>query len=42
MIRVLIADDEKRIRDGLAATLPWAELGLELLSPPRLTPGDAG
>jgi len=31
MIRVLIADDEKRIRDGLAATLPWAELGMEVV-----------
>ncbi len=28
MIRVLIADDEKRIRDGLSATIPWAELGM--------------
>ena len=28
MIRVLIADDEQRIRDGLATTIPWAELGM--------------
>ena len=28
MIGVLIADDEKRIRDGLAATIPWADLGM--------------
>lgn len=28
MIRVLIADDEKRIRDGLSATIPWTALGM--------------
>lgn len=31
MIRVLIADDEKRIRDGLQATIPWADLGMEVV-----------
>ena len=31
MIRVLIADDEKRIRDGLATTIPWAQLGMEVV-----------
>ncbi len=31
MIRVLIADDEKRIRDGLSVTIPWADLGMEVV-----------
>lgn len=31
MIRVLIADDEKRIRDGLSATIPWGDLGMEVV-----------
>lgn len=31
MIRVLIADDEKRIRDGLAVTLPWKAMGMEVV-----------
>lgn len=31
MIRVLIADDEKRIRDGLSATIPWNALGMEVV-----------
>jgi len=31
MIKVLIADDEKRIRDGLSSTIPWAELGMEVV-----------
>jgi two-component system response regulator YesN len=31
MIRVLIADDEKRIRDGLEATIPWDSLGMAVI-----------
>jgi len=31
VIKVLIADDEKRIRDGLSATIPWAEMGMEVV-----------
>lgn len=31
MFKVMVADDEKLIRDGLAETIPWKELGLELV-----------
>lgn len=30
MIQVIIAEDEKRIREGLVCALPWAELGFEV------------
>lgn len=30
MIRILIADDEKMIREGLARTMPWEEMGIEV------------
>jgi len=30
MIKVVIVDDEKMIRDGLAYTMPWDEMGIEV------------
>lgn len=30
MFKMVIADDEKMIRDGLALTIPWAEIGIEV------------
>lgn len=30
MIKVVLVDDEKMIRDGLAYTMPWAEMGVEV------------
>lgn len=30
MIKVVIVDDEKMIRDGLAYTMPWNEMGIEV------------
>jgi two-component system response regulator YesN len=30
LIRIVIADDEKMIRDGLALTMPWAGMGIEV------------
>lgn len=31
MIKLLIADDEKMIREGLSKTIPWGEWGIELV-----------
>lgn len=31
MIKVLVVDDEKIIRDGLCKTIPWQEMGYELV-----------
>lgn len=31
MIKVLIVDDEKMVRDGLVYTMPWKELGIEVV-----------
>ncbi len=30
MLKVLIVEDEKRIREGLVATMPWASMGYEV------------
>lgn len=30
MIRIVIADDERMIREGLELTMPWAEMGIEV------------
>jgi two-component system, response regulator YesN len=30
VIRIVIADDEKMIREGLRRTMPWAEMGIEV------------
>ena len=32
MLRVVLVDDEKMIRDGMAATFPWRELGMEVVA----------